>query len=822
MASGQVSNIFGTVIDSTSGLPVAFAGVTVKETKRGSLTDIDGHFVLQNVPVNSTLLISYTGYVLKEISLAGYQGSLTILITRKVNALEEVIVRSDVNPAHRIILLMQQNKERNDPLYVKSYSYNSYSIAALGTGEYLWKMAVKPNTQKKQRAAKSDFKKINPKDSADQAARSAAAKVLRNNYLFVAESYAEKKYLYPRQVKETVLASKVSGLKNPIFAITPTNADYFGFYTDYLPFFKKSFTSPVITGSINLYKFSLREVIPHEKDSTYVISFEPRKGKNFNGLKGFLYINSDGYAIENVIAAAADDKDMIFSFRLQQKYERVNGQWFPRQLNTSIIQKDIVKDSVLLYWDTRTYLTNIAINPILKISEFSDIIRDVPPGIGTKTEAEWQRMRVDSLQPKEVATYRAYETMPPRMLKPLNQYNDFIEAMLLQAIPAGKIDIPFKYLLSGLNKYEKVRVGFGLQTNTLFSNTFSIGGYAGYGLGDHAWKYGSNLVLNFNRRTHTELRLSFKQDLQEPGIIPYFADNATLYSNGVLRSLYVSRLDSVREYKIMFNTKPWPYLQVNAWLLTEERNPAGFSYHFDIDGKNNFVYTYHNTEAGIGLRYTWRESYAQIGRAILMKTPPKTQLLFQLSRGLEGTLNGQLSYTKMAIQFNQRFQTRVLGRTSVQAELGKVWGDVPYPYLLQTHGVKQSGRGSGGLFIGNSFQTAGLYEFASSSMASLFLQQNLGTLLFKPASAHFRPELVLVQNISYGSPAKAGLHSGIPLQAPEKGLFETGLLINDLYRVNLRFLYLGFGIGAFHRYGYYSLPDQKDNWAFKFGLSASF
>jgi hypothetical protein len=819
-AQSQTITVSGVIIDSTSSLPVAFAGVSVKETKKGTLTDIDGHFTI-HVPVNSRLQISYTGYVVKEISLANYKGPLRILITRKENALEEVVVRSDLNPAHRIILLMQQNKAKNDPLLIKSYSYNSYSLGALGTGDYLWDMARQSQKPRKKPGTKP-AKIMSPKDSADLLARLAAAKELRENYLFVTETYTAKKYRYPRQVNETVLASKVSGMKNPIFAMTPTNADYFGFYTDYLPFFKKSFTSPVIAGSINLYKFSLREVIPHEKDSTYVISFEPRKGKNFNGLKGTLYINSDGYAIENVTASSADAKDMIFSFRLQQKYERIDGQWFPSQLNTNITYKDIVKDSVMLYWDTRTYLTNVVLNPVFTAADFSDITMSVPDGIGAKTDEEWAKMRVDSLQPKERATYHAYETMPPKMLAPLNSYNNFIEAMLLQAIPVGKIDIPFKYLISGLNRYEKFRIGAGLQTNTQFSNTVSVGGYAGYGLGDQAWKYGGNMVLNFKRRTHTELRFSFSQDIQEPGTIPYFAENATLYSNRVLRSLYSTRADSIRQYRVFFNTKPRPFLQFNAWMMTEERATAGYRYIFDIDGKTNFTRTYHNTEAGIGLRYSRRETYSQVGRAIFMKTPPQTQVLFQLSRGLEGVLNGQLSYTKMAMQLTQRFETRFLGRTSLQAEFGKLWGDVPYGYLFQTHGVAQPGRGLDGLFVGNSFQTVGIYEFTSSAIASLYLKQNFGSLLFKPTNASFRPELLLVQNISYGILNNPARHSGILLQAPEKGIFETGLLVNDLYRINARFMYMGFGIGAFYRYGAYSLAEKSQNWAFKFGLTASF
>jgi hypothetical protein len=281
-------------------------------------------------------------------------------------------------------------------------------------------------------------------------------------------------------------------------------------------------------------------------------------------------------------------------------------------------------------------------------------------------------------------------------------------------------------------------------------------------------------------------------------------------------------LDSVRQFKILFNTKLHPGLQVDTWLLTEQRAPAGFAYGFDMSGNNQFISQYNNTEAGIGLRYTWRETYARFGRAIVMNTSPRTQVLLQLSKGLKGTFDGQLDYTKLALQVNERFNTKGFGRTSFQAEFGKVWGNTPYAYLFNTRGVGQLGRGGGGLFVGNSFQTVGLYEFTAASTATLFLQQNFGNLLLKPRSASFRPELVLVQNISYGSLDHPEAHSGVILQAPEKGLFETGLLVNNIYRVSLRFFYLGFGVGLFQRYGYYALPDNSLNRAFRFGLSVSY
>ena len=829
----QSNNLTGTVIDSLSKQPLAFVSITIKETKRGNITDIDGHFSLKNIPVNCTLLISSIGYYGKQISLTRKsEAPLIITLSRKNDVLEDVVVKSDLNPAHRIILLMQQNKKKNDPLYKSSYAYNAYTVAAIGAGERLWTMGEemrakqKPQTTKppKPRNPRNEKKYI--KDSIENRSALFAAKEFKKNYFLVTESYTERIYKYFKQSKETVLATKISGMKEPVFAVTTSNFQPFGFYLDFLPMINKVYTSPVIDGSINMYKFNLREAIPHDKDTTFVISFEPRKGKNFEGLKGVLYINSDGYAIENVIAAPADDQGRILSFRLQQKYERVDGQWFPSQLNTFMAQKDVKKDSVLLYWDTRSYIKNVTINKPYKRSDFSDIALEFAPGAGKQSDAQWQMMRVDSLQPKEKATYNAYDSLPKKVLAAFDNINKITEALAIQGIPWGKIDIPFRYLISGVNRYESVRFGAGFQTNRKLSNWFSIGGYAGYGIGDKAWKYGSNIEFTFNRRTNTRLRFSYSQDLQEPGQVAYFKDNGAFISNQSLRNLYTDRLDSVRQWKVLFSTKPRPFLQTDTWLLTEQRNPAGFTYAFDIAGNNNFVSQYHNTELGVGLRYTRGETYARLGRAKVMNTPPRTQMMFEATHGLNGVFDGQLSYTKLALEIDHSFHTKHFGRTSLQLNLGQVWGNVPYAYLFNTKGSirnpDETRKRNSGLFINNSFQTVGIYEFTSDRTASLFLQQNFGSLLFKPTSPTFRPEFVLVQNIGYGSINNISSHQGIVLQAPEKGLFETGVLVNNIVRTNLRFYYLGLGVGLFRRYGYYALPEAKKNLAFKIGLSVSF
>jgi hypothetical protein len=53
-----------------------------------------------------------------------------------------------------------------------------------------------------------------------------------------------------------------------------------------------------------------------------------------------------------------------------------------------------------------------------------------------------------------------------------------------------------------------------------------------------------------------------------------------------------------------------------------------------------------------------------------------------------------------------------------------------------------------------------------------------------------------------------------------KGYYESGLIINDIIRLNIKNLaYFGIGAGTFYNYGYYSSNDQKDN--FKFNITGS-
>lgn len=83
-------NVRGRVTDE-KGAALIGAGVSVKGTTTGVLTDLDGNFQLTVPNANAVLLITYTGYVSREIALEG-RTALDIVLEEDIKTLEEFVV----------------------------------------------------------------------------------------------------------------------------------------------------------------------------------------------------------------------------------------------------------------------------------------------------------------------------------------------------------------------------------------------------------------------------------------------------------------------------------------------------------------------------------------------------------------------------------------------------------------------------------------------------------------------------------------------------------------------------------------------------------
>jgi TonB-linked SusC/RagA family outer membrane protein len=85
----QAKKITGTVVDATG--PVIGASVVVKGTSNGVATDFDGNFTLNASP-GQTLVISYIGYLTKEIKITAAQSKYNVTLEEDKKILDEVVV----------------------------------------------------------------------------------------------------------------------------------------------------------------------------------------------------------------------------------------------------------------------------------------------------------------------------------------------------------------------------------------------------------------------------------------------------------------------------------------------------------------------------------------------------------------------------------------------------------------------------------------------------------------------------------------------------------------------------------------------------------
>ena len=99
----QKSSIHGSVKDSTSGEPIIFAHIYIANTTKGTTSDINGQFILENIPAGKfTLVCSMVGY-------ESYIKSINLLPDRQLELVFEL--KTSTNILNGIELVDKEDKK---------------------------------------------------------------------------------------------------------------------------------------------------------------------------------------------------------------------------------------------------------------------------------------------------------------------------------------------------------------------------------------------------------------------------------------------------------------------------------------------------------------------------------------------------------------------------------------------------------------------------------------------------------------------------------------------------------------------------------------
>jgi hypothetical protein len=124
-------------------------------------------------------------------------------------------------------------------------------------------------------------------------------------------------------------------------------------------------------------------------------------------------------------------------------------------------------------------------------------------------------------------------------------------------------------------------------------------------------------------------------------------------------------------------------------------------------------------------------------------------------------------------------------------------------------------------FVQNRFNTMTPNQFANNEIINAYFSHDFGTRLF--STSKWKPKIRITQTFGIGILKNKNIHQDIDVKDMNKGYYESGLIINDIVRVNIfNLVYLGLGGGAFYNYGYYASSEPIKNMKLKFNLKVSF
>ena len=770
-ANAQVFSVKGTVMDSVTKQKLAFVNIIINDDGTlGTTTDIDGNFSISSKKEIKSLTFSYVGYQKKHVPVEDL--SKKVLLSPISYQLQEVVFKAGENPAHRIVDSVVKNRKRNNPEMLDYYSYTIYD-----------RMVVTIDTTEVTDSMFANF-----------------GQLWRENDLMVMETVSEIYYKKPNKNKREIKANIVSGLKNPQYFYVLDGMQSFHFYDEFITVYEKNYVNPITPGSKSRYFFGLESVMPTaEGDSLYIISFKPRRGTTFDALKGVMTVTSDGWAVVNVKAEAAD-KTNTLDVKIQQLYSKINDSvWFPVQLNTDIIFLRMLAQDQAMMIGTGTpennntslngigksYISNINITEPIGNKKFGSTDIELAEDSGEKSEEFWNTYRTDSLNERILNTYHFVDTILEDSGIDVDNLMNATSSILKDgSIPWGKFNIGLSDLIS-YNIGNKLYLGLGLSTNERLSKYLKVGGYFGYWFGPKHANYGGNFEIKFNRKHDFGINLSIDHKYNTFGDYGFMNNPANPLNENNYKYIYIK----------------WTTLNTTAAAELSTRFAKickGFVT-FSLSDKQWADEMYRITALDFKVRIAPGERYMLTPKGLVTVQPGKPVIWLSYQKGLKGILDCPYNFDKIQAQLTYSFLTRYLGKTTLTLQAGYVFGDVP---VFENFNIYANNTGFA-LYSTESFATMQINEFICDRFALLFFTHNFGKF-FK--TKYFSPEFIFATNVGWGNPGM------------KDGFYESGLVLDNMLKIGVS----KFGLGVYYRYGANSYDNVADNFAYKLKLAISF
>jgi len=267
------AQIKGKITDE-KGNPLPSVTIYEDNIYNGTTSNDQGFYELSTKKQGKhTIIFQFLGFKTQKLTLdiASFPYNLDVKLIEESFTLNEVVINPKDNPANQIIKKAIANKKANIEKTAK-YKADFYS-----RGIFRIKDAPKKILGQKL-------------DMFDEVLDST-----RSGILYLSETVSKIAFQKPDKMKETIIASKVSGNDNG-FSFNNAASANFDFYNNYLDF-NVNVVSPIADNAFSYYKYKLEGSFYNENNQQInKIKVTPKRDSD-PVMEGYIYIVDDSWAI---------------------------------------------------------------------------------------------------------------------------------------------------------------------------------------------------------------------------------------------------------------------------------------------------------------------------------------------------------------------------------------------------------------------------------------------------------------------------------------------------------------------------------------------
>lgn len=694
-AYSQRTIVKGHVKDAITSVPIPFATIFFDESSIGTITDIDGYYIIITNDSYSTLKVLSIGYKPLSIEVViGKEQVLDIKLQIEAKQLKEVVVRSEKtkyrnkdNPAVELIKKVIENKENNSKVRFDFYEYEKYEKV---------QFALSNVTEKFKN--KKIFKKFQfVFDNMD------TTKMKDNPVLpiYLKESISDVIYRKsPNSKKEIVKANKVIDFEGyldnqGINGIMKYLYQDINIYDNNIAILSNQFLSPVSPAAPVFYKFFITDTL--FKDNVYytILGFVPRNKEDFL-FQGYMLIPMDSsYAVAKIEMGVNEKINLnwVKELKILQEFENKEGQGYTLVNDEFSCDFGLSKGNMGIYGQRTVSYKNHIVNATRPEDDFKGLSIETKDSASFLADDYWVKNRHLALSKTEKGVYITIDSV-----KQMPIFKHSFETLIVLFAGYKKITPYFNLGPIGTfysyNPVEGLRLRFGGKTSNDFSKKIVLESYGAYGFKDEKWKYYFGTTYSFTKRSIYEfpvqsLKASYQRETKIPGQELQFVQEDNIFlsiKRGVNDKWLYNDIFNL-EYLHEFNNHFSFTLGYKNWT-----QQAAGGLHFnrvDYTNSNYDIKDIQTSEVSVGFRWAPNESFYQ-GRTFRIPISFKNPIFnLRYIQGLKGVLGGEYNYHNITLNIFKRVYMSQLGYTDVVLEGGKIFGKVAFP-LLNIHRANQS------------------------------------------------------------------------------------------------------------------------------------